>query len=79
MQNGTPAQVELLRSAIMQGTCDNIADVLEIIESTKAIAYTYEIAQQEAEEAIAMLTAIPESPYRAALFGLAKFVLARQN
>lgn len=79
MKNGTAAQVELLRSAIMQGTCDNIADVLEIIESTKAIAYTYQIAQEEAEKAIEMLTTIPESPYRAALFGLAKFVLARQS
>jgi octaprenyl-diphosphate synthase len=77
MRNGTPAQVAAIRQAIEHGGLDQIDTVMEAIESTQAIAYTAQSAQQEADLAIASLAELPEGPYKDALYGLAEFSVNR--
>jgi octaprenyl-diphosphate synthase len=66
-----------LRHVIETGGLDQIDLVMKAIEDTGAIAYTIEMAQQEAEKAKEALNIFPESPYREALAGLADFSVAR--
>ncbi len=77
MRKGTPAQVKSIREAIENGGLDNIDSVLETIESTHAIAYTAQSAQQEADRAIEALSELPASPYKEALYGLVDFSVNR--
>lgn len=77
IQKGSEQQINLLRNAILHGDCADISSVREIIEQSRAIEYTYQIAQQEAQKAISLLNNIPDSEYKAALLGLAEFVIAR--
>jgi len=77
MRNGTPEQVKAIRQAIENGGLDQIDTVLEAIESTNAIAYTAQSAQQEADLAIEALAELPASPYKEALYGLAEFSVNR--
>lgn len=66
-----------LRHVIETGGLDKIDLVMEAIEKSGAIAYTIEMAQQEAEKAKEALNVFPESPYRDALAALADFSVAR--
>jgi octaprenyl-diphosphate synthase len=77
MQNGSSEQADLIRLAITQGGLDKLDEVLAAIESTGALTYTSEMAVESAETAKQALAAIPESPYRDALAGLADFSVAR--
>lgn len=77
MQKGSKAENELIRHAIQTGSCNNLSDIINIIESTGAIEYTANAAKQHAIKANAALQTIPESPYREALCGLAEFVVHR--
>jgi octaprenyl-diphosphate synthase len=79
MRHGAPQEVRFIREAITQGGRENIAIITRAIESTGAIAYTAHLARQEAEQAIAALAAIPESPHKEALAGLAEFSVNRQH
>ena len=77
MRHGSAEQVETIRHAIEQGGLERIDRVLEAIESTDAIAYTAQSAQEEADLAIEALDMLPTSPYRDALYGLAEFSVNR--
>ena len=66
-----------LRHVIETGGLDQIDLVMQAIEQSGAIAYTIEMAQQEAEKAKEALTIFPESPYRDALAALADFSVVR--
>ena len=77
MRHGNPEQVKAIRTAIENGGLEQIDTVLEAIESTQAIAYTSQSAQEEADLAIEALAELPASPYKAALYGLAEFSVNR--
>jgi len=77
LREGAPEQVAVVRSAIENGGLDRIDAVRAAIASTGAIEYTARSAQQEAEKAVQALEAIPESPFREALAGLARFAVSR--
>ena len=77
MRKGTPAQVKAIRKAIENDGLDSIDQVLEAIESTKAIAYTTQSAQHEADLAIKALAELPAGPYKEALYGLVDFSVNR--
>jgi octaprenyl-diphosphate synthase len=77
MRHGTPAQVAAIRQAIENGGLDRIDTVMEAIESTQAIAYTAQSAQDEADLAIEALAELPAGPYKEALYGLAEFSVNR--
>jgi len=78
MKNGTDAQRQLLRQAITHADGHDIIDeVLNIIESTQAIAYTMLSAQKEVDKAISALKGLPSSDYTDALHTLAHFSVDR--
>jgi octaprenyl-diphosphate synthase len=77
MRVGTPEQIAVIRHAIEHGGLDDIARVLEAIESTDALAYTARSAQVEARKAAESLDPIPASPYKDALYALAEFSVNR--
>ncbi|MEE9492075.1 MAG: octaprenyl diphosphate synthase [Gammaproteobacteria bacterium] len=77
MQHGTDEQVKLIRNAIEEGGLKHIDAVMDAIESTGAIAYTAQVAQQEAELAVKALNILPESTYKEALLNLAEFSVTR--
>lgn len=77
MRHGTEAQRALIRQAIEEGGRDRIEEILAIIESTGAIAYTARLAQEEAALAKQALGKIPASAYRDALASLADYSVSR--
>jgi octaprenyl-diphosphate synthase len=77
LKHGTPAQQQILTEAISKGGKEFITDVIESLESTDAIGYTAQVAQKEADMAIAALTGLPSSSYTNALYALAKFSVNR--
>lgn len=79
LSHGTPSQQEAIRTALLEANRDQLDLILDAIESTKAIPYTYQQANKHAEQAIQYLNDIPASRYREALIALAKFAVERIN
>ena len=77
LKKGSPAQTNVIRAAIHHSIEADREQVFAVIESSGAIAYTYELAQQYAARAIRALEVLPESTYRSALTALAEFAVAR--
>jgi octaprenyl-diphosphate synthase len=79
MQVGSEEQQKILRSAIENGSLEQIDEVKAAIESTDAIAYTARLASEEADKAKQALNALPKSPFRDALAALADFAVRRSS
>lgn len=78
LQNGTAEQKNYIKAAITAADRNNLRNILNAIESTGAIPYTYQIAQQHIKQAIDYLqVAAPDSVYRSALVDLARFAVER--
>jgi octaprenyl-diphosphate synthase len=77
MRNGDEQQSAVVRKAIEDGGLELIGDVTAAIQATGAIGYTEQTARREAELALQCLAHLPESPYREALEGLARFSVDR--
>jgi octaprenyl-diphosphate synthase len=77
LQQADAQQAATLRAAMQADSEPDFAEVLAVIESTGAIAYTAGLAQTHAERAEAALSGLPDSPARAALQGLARFAVSR--
>lgn len=78
LRHGTPEQIELIQTAIKAGCIDNLVRIKEAIESTRAIAYTYQLANQHREIAIKQLEILPDGPARQVLYGLAELAVNRK-
>ena len=79
MWNGSADQQSIIKEAIENGGLDNIDEIKRAIESCGAIAYTADLARQEADNAIACLADLPPSRYLDALYTLARFATERTN
>ena len=79
MREGSDEQRTVIRGAIENGGLDTIDEVMSAIESTGAIAYTAQLAREEAQRAIESLTPIPDSRHRQALVALAEFAVSRTH
>lgn len=79
MQKTTPENAKRLRDAIAQGGSQELSALIQLVESTDAIAYTYDKAEQEAALAMQQLQLIPDSQYRDGLAGLVTFAVARSH
>ena len=77
LQNGSAEQVAMLRQVIEQGDRDKLEQVMEIITSTKALAYAEKVATQEAQNAKSAIACLADSDYKQALIGLVDFSLER--
>jgi len=79
MRHGTPGQVTAVREAIKTGGRDNIDEILAAVESTGAITYTAQAANDEAERAAKALREVPDSQYKDALVALTKIAVQRRH
>jgi len=70
---------KLIREVLRDGGRDRLEDIVGAIESAGGLEYTARLAQSEADEALAALAALPETPYREALASLARFAIARKH
>jgi len=77
MQNGTPAQAAVIRSAIENGGLEELQQVLTTVRETGALEYARNQAQQEVEAAHAAIAGLPRSNYLQSLLKLADFAVNR--
>jgi octaprenyl-diphosphate synthase len=78
IQHGSPAQAEVVRTAIEQGDVGRFAEVLQIIRETGALDFTRQQALREADAACAAISAFADTKYKQALLELARFAATRQ-
>ncbi|MBU6376949.1 MAG: octaprenyl diphosphate synthase [Gammaproteobacteria bacterium] len=69
----------LIRDAIENGGLDHLERIVTTIESTGALEYTRALAQDEADQALTALHALPESPHKQGLAALARFAVERSS
>jgi octaprenyl-diphosphate synthase len=67
MESGSPEERAIIRHAIENGEVDRLADIVEIVRRTGAIAATRDAARREAEHASSQLLQLAPSEYREAL------------
>lgn len=78
MHNGNVEESALIRQAIEQGNGRHLLEqVLATMKRCGSLAYTYARAEEEADKAIAALSALPDSQYKDALAGLAHIAVRR--
>ena len=70
MTRGTPAQRDVVRTAIEQGEVQRLPEIIEIVRSTGALEATRDVARAEVARACAALSVLPASQYREALLHL---------
>ena len=76
---GDPTTVKLIRAAIEGGGREQLGAILHSIESTGGLQYTARLAQAEADQALAALSMLPETPFRLGLAALARFAIERKH
>jgi octaprenyl-diphosphate synthase len=77
LKHADPEQAQMLKQVIEHGDRDQLEQVVEVIQSTKAIDYTQQVALQEVELAKQHLECLPDSDYKMALLSLADFSVSR--
>lgn len=77
LKHGNPEQQKSIRHAIEHGEREKIEEILAIVESTGALAYTAEQAKLQSAAAIQSIAEIEESPYKNALINLAEYSIQR--
>ena len=78
MHNGNAEESALIRQAIEQGNGRHLLEqVLATMKRCGSLAYTYARAEEEADKAIAALSALPDSQYKDALAGLGHIAVRR--
>ncbi len=79
MRNGTPAQAELIRGAIVNGGRTEFAEVVAAIAATGALTYARNAARCEADAARNAIRSLPESSAKSTLLHLADYAVDREN
>jgi octaprenyl-diphosphate synthase len=79
LRHGNDDQRALIRLAIEQGGLAQLGPIVEAIETTGGLDYAIGFAQRETTQALVALDALPPTPYRAALAGLARFAQDRTS
>jgi octaprenyl-diphosphate synthase len=79
MQNGSSADRDLIRQAILDGGLEQLDRITGIIKATGALQYTADKAREAAESAIAALDLVPASDYRQALIDIANLSIQRRS
>lgn len=75
---GTQEEAELVRNALLNADVSQLSAILQIIERTQSLAYTYQKACEQVDMAITAIAPIADSPYKEALIGLAKYAIERK-
>lgn len=77
MRDGTSEQRALIADAIRQGGLDQLSAVLEIIETTDALANSMSRARGSAEAAVEAISVLPASKHKEALQRIARYSVER--
>jgi len=77
IQNSNESDAQLIIDAIKNGNRDAFSEIYSIVQHTKAIDYTEQRAEEEAEKAINALSVLQDSEYKTALIQLANFSVQR--
>ena len=77
MWHGTAGQADTIREAIKTGGLAQLSVITSAIETTNAISYTKNLAEEEAKRALASIKDVPQSPYKEALEDLTQFSFRR--
>ena len=77
IQNGNESEAKIVIDAIKNGDREVFNEVYAVVQSTQAIAYTEQRANEEAQKAINALSVLADSEYKQALILLAKFSVQR--
>lgn len=72
-----PTACQLIQESIRRGGTEHLDRVIDIVQQSGALDYCRQRAEQETEQAIAALSALPPSLYRDALANLARLALGR--
>jgi octaprenyl-diphosphate synthase len=79
LKHGSKAQQDLIRTALREGRVDQLDEVLAAVEVTGGLAYSSALAARHGDAAIAALGGLPDSPYKDALNGIARFATQRTH
>ena len=79
MHHSSAAQADLIRLAIEKGGLDDLVEIQNAIERTGAIAYTAQLAREQADKALSVIRDLPPSEYLESLHALARFAVQRTN
>lgn len=79
MQNGSPAERDLVRQAIENGEVERLPEVVAVVQRTQALEGTRQAAQGEADLALAALQALPASVWREELARLVHLSTQRSS
>jgi octaprenyl-diphosphate synthase len=79
LKHGSKAQQDLIRTALREGRVDQLDAVLAAVEVTGGLAYSSALAARHTEAAIAALGGLPDSPFKDALTGVARFAVQRSH
>jgi octaprenyl-diphosphate synthase len=79
LRKASPAQQQLLRSAIVEGDFEHMEDILGIIRETGALEAARFSAMTEARRAMDAARTLPANPYRSALLQLAADLQERRS
>ena len=79
MQRCAPSDRDLIRTAIETGDASHMPRIVELVRSCGAMQATREAAAGQAREALQVLSALPDTPYKSALQALASQLTHRQH
>lgn len=79
MQNGSPAERDLVRQAIENGELERLPEVVAVVRRTQALEGTRQAAQGEADLALVALQALPASVWREELARLVRLSTQRSS
>ncbi|WP_375752428.1 octaprenyl diphosphate synthase [Vibrio sp. HN007] len=80
MWNGNEQQAAMIKEAIEQSNgMERLDDIMAAMKETGSLEYTTELANKEADKAIAELDILPDSEYKEALVALAHLAVKRSK
>ncbi|NNM61960.1 MAG: octaprenyl diphosphate synthase [Steroidobacteraceae bacterium] len=79
LQHGSPEQRTMIREAIEHGGLDRLEEITRAVASLGGLEYTARRAQCEADQALAALAPLPETPFKEGLSELTRFAVARKH
>jgi octaprenyl-diphosphate synthase len=78
IRHGTPAQSELVRTALEQGGRDSFQEIIDAVSVTGALDAARKVATDEASKAKQAIQTLSNTNYREALIQFADFAVARR-
>lgn len=78
LKNGNQSQKDLIKNTLKSGDISKLPEILEILNTTNAYTYSMQIAKNEIEIAISLLSILPDSIYKKALIDVAYYAIDRK-